>query len=479
MLEAQEEAKYKMFRDSFVRLDADIDPQFKPFLDIVEEYKLVSGKLPSINALLLETQERVSDKNLNEFIQAVAVKGSVQADTDMFISSCRNTEIAILSEKTNSFQRETGLLLNPAVTSNRKDMSTALATVSQKANILRDLVNREANSTASVTWGEDAIARKLRQLEEDKLRLKSKDYVSYDYGIDHFKDTVRILPGDLLIVGGFTSHGKSIELRRIAYHLQMHYTANVFFLTFESVDQIIEDLLLLRHAGNKKMFPNTPTISKKDFKDKTWTFAQESFFTEAVVSNYYTDESIGTLKIQYPGKSRYTLEDLRVDMMECERNEFPIHAVVIDYSTKMWPISSESKKQPDTSDYNLLFGELKQLGLNWRSANGEKRPIPVITAAQISRAGLKEAIKNENIYDEAAFSHYSEIERSADTLMTVMMTPDMKDQGQFRMQQVKGRNTGVQTEPVDLAIDLQGSETVGQISGFSPQDVENAIMNIF
>jgi hypothetical protein len=64
-------------------------------------------------------------------------------------------------------------------------------------------------------------------------------------------------------------------------------------------------------------------------------------------------------------------------------------------------------------------------------------------------------LKAEGRYDITAFTDYSEIEKSADHLFTCLMTPDMKNTNQMRLQHLKNRDGPVIADPVEIYIDFK------------------------
>ena len=63
-------------------------------------------------------------------------------------------------------------------------------------------------------------------------------------------------------------------------------------------------------------------------------------------------------------------------------------------------------------------------------------------------------MKRDGLYDLQAFSTYTEIERSADIALTSLMTPEMRNLGQLKLQVLKNRDGVVPTEPLTLHIDF-------------------------
>ncbi len=65
---------------------------------------------------------------------------------------------------------------------------------------------------------------------------------------------------------------------------------------------------------------------------------------------------------------------------------------------------------------------------------------------------------------------YSEIEKSADIIISVLMTPEMKTHETIRLQNIKNRNGAVVLEPVDLKIDLPHGWTISELEAVSLAD---------
>ena len=132
----------------------------------------------------------------------------------------------------------------------------------------------------------------------------------------------------------------------------------------------------------------------------------------------------------------------------------PIHVLVIDYVTYMYPEPSSKFAPVRIDDYNHMIQDLKRLCLTYRDREGKSAPLICLTAAQISRKGFEEALKRDGLFDLQAFSTYTEIERSADIALTSLMTPEMRNLGQLKLQVLKNRDGVVPTEPLTLHIDF-------------------------
>jgi len=128
--------------------------------------------------------------------------------------------------------------------------------------------------------------------------------------------------------------------------------------------------------------------------------------------------------------------------------------LVVDYITYMSPVPSDRIAPVRNEDYNQLVRDLKRTCLANRGRDGQPKPLICLTAAQISRRAYYEAVKQGGRYDLGAFSTYTEIERSADIALTALMTPEMRNAGQLKLQVQKNRDGVVPPEPLLLNVDF-------------------------
>lgn len=312
----------------------------------------------------------------------------------------------------------------------------------------------------------------------DKIKEKQrKGELYYDLPYAKFKD-VHLKPGDLFFIGAYTSHGKSLLLRDMAYHLWLTYGLNVFFCSLEMNLEVVCREFSLYHANHKKIFPNTPEILVDTYKRGELTAEQEDFQFEFVNKDLVENPNYGVLCINHPNKSRYSLTDLADKLAMIEQTQMPIHVLVIDYITYMNPVPPDWRWSVGPAEYNDMIKDLKRLCLSHRDREGKPAPLICLTAAQISRKGLDEAMKRDGLYDLQAFSTYTEIERSADVAMTVLMTPEMRNAGQLKLQVLKNRDGAVPTEPLTLNVDFAHGSRLRQLDERDPEQNLNALRSL-
>jgi hypothetical protein len=320
---------------------------------------------------------------------------------------------------------------------------------------LKGRVQRSETSTSSLLVGSENVGsgHSLPEIyQRQKAHHDSPHAVYFDLGVNKLAD-IRLKDGDLVVFGGFTSHGKSILLRHMAYRQLYRYGRNVAFFSAEMSHDACRGLFALLHANNKIEYPHTPFIPYEAWKDGTLTAEQEDFLFHVADYDLRNDPKLGALYIDQPNISKFRLSDLYAKLMAL-KSTMDINCIVMDYLMLMYPVEGD-RGHPDRSDYNDLIKGFKNMLITHRDIKGNVAPMLGITAHQLSRWGLEACLKADNRYEIAHFAEFSEIEKSADHLFTCLMTPDMKNTNKMRLQHLKNRDGAVVLDPVDVHIDFK------------------------
>lgn len=466
--------KWSEYQDKFNSFFKGLNPLYDRSIDCIHDFYRTFQLFPKYSSLIKDLtianeMDLVSYLSLvnNPSIDAAA------SDTDFLL---------LLNQKKLNY-----LMLNISFTINQ--FNTNLATTgSNKLENCLDLVDslivklqaakvKAVPSEAGVSlfmYGQKAkidFEQSYVNIVEQKL---CDNLIYYSLGIDGF-DAINIKRGDLIFVGGFASHGKSVLLRYIAYRFMVDYGLNTVFFSFEVDALTIRNLFLVLHANNKAIFPNTPYIVYEDYKHRKLTEDQADFLFHYAAKDFFTNPNYGTIYVDQPGKSRFNLVDLRLKLSHIEKTTMPVHVCVVDYLTMMYPCLHE-KVNVQRSDYNQLIKDFKATALTHTNAKGESAPFVAVTAAQISRQGLADAQKNNNYYSLSAFADYSEIERSSDIALTVLFNQELRIQSKVRIQCLKNRDGVVVENPTDLFIDLKGGLGLRPLAAQS--DILSGTLNV-
>lgn len=313
-------------------------------------------------------------------------------------------------------------------------------------------VVKTEKSNSGIIYGPEAVQEFVSIYEELEKKKASGENLFYDFGFSKFSD-VKMKSGDLIIIGGHTSQGKSVWARYLAYRFLVEYGLNVLYISMEmKYDTQLASFQIL-HANNPKIFKNAPKISNTKFKEASLSSSERDFLLNCACPDLANNQAYGTLMIEQPNKSRFRVSDIRERLIELESTRMPVEVLVIDYATMLYPMESE-RRQPEREDYNLMIKEIKSLAMTHRDRAGMLKPLIVITPAQISRDHFEEAVKNDGKYDITCLRQYSELEMSADILVTTLLTENHRLNQQIRLQNIKNRDGAVVIDPIDLSIDL-------------------------
>jgi replicative DNA helicase len=475
LLQGLSERKWNIYRSHFQDFFKERWPQFDQLISFISDFFARFGKFPTVAVFELELNA-TNEMELLAYTVAIANDAGVPVYNDADFA---------------------GILDAARIICFRYDLLRAMTTFHSLANgpaatrqkLLADLDNmrRSLYTSQQRALGSDAEAEIVLQGERGQKRLQEfYDQIkekhrngksSYDLPYSKFQE-VRLKPGDLVFVGAYTSHGKSLLLRALAYHLLITHGLNVFFCSLEMNLEVTCREFSLYHANHKQLYPNTPEILVDTYKKGELTDEQEDFLFRFANERLTQNSCYGVLAINHPNKSGYSLPDLAEKLAMVEQTMMPVHVLVIDYITYMNPVPTSRMAPVRIDDYNDMIKDLKRLCLAHRNREGKPAPMICLTAAQISRKGLDEAMKREGLYDLQAFSTYTEIERSADIAMTALMTPEMRSGRQLKLQVLKNRDGVVPTEPLTLNVDFAHGSRLRELNERDPVETANALRTL-
>jgi hypothetical protein len=443
------------FRDFFAGRSNDFDQ----LIDFLSEFYQKFQGLPHYTAVEAELAA-AGDTALLDFVRGLAQASAVpvQEDDTAFASHLRVTKVACFHADI----KEAAETYEATVDAQPKHLPALKVALNGMLATLYSAEQRALGDEAAISellFGEHA----QNKAREHYRAIVEGQALGYALPFPSLS-AVRVKPGDLVAVGAFTSQGKSAMLRALAHHFLTEHALNVVFMTLEMSADVVMLMFRLLHANDARRFQYPPKILHEDYKNGTLTDEQQDFLFNVAVKDLTENTNYGSLLVEQPGQSRFTMADLAQRIAAIGQTIMPVHVLVIDYVTYMHPVPIDRIIPPQTADYNQLIKELKRLCLVHRNAKGEKAPIICFTAAQISRRAYAEALKQDNRYGIDAFSTYTEIERSADIAMTTLLTDPMRAASQLQLQVHKNRDGAVPPDPLLLYIDLKhgmGIEELG------------------
>lgn len=391
---------------------------------------------------------------------------------------------SFLSEKKRqTFEQDVSLsikVIEKEIFSSKDKSVVGLSTVVEDAMMALAKVKAKGDTSSaaqtSLLYGEEGRTH-LADIYNRTIDAKEKgEQLYYTIGLDSFKDVI-LKRGDLVMVGGFISNGKSAFCRFLMYHLVVNYGLNFLFISHEMTRDVVLPLLALLHASNRKIFPDAPHISYHDFKNGLLTQEQLDFLFEVAYNDLLNNDAYGSILIEQPGKSKFTPKDLQVRIREVETTIMPLHGVLSDYLTLMHPVDNE-KVRPQGDDYNELIKLFKNIVLNHTDVRGRPSPLIGLSPAQISRDGYDKALKNEKRYSVSALAKFSEIEKSADVILTVLSTEEMRGSNRLMLQNLKNRDGEVRIDPVELFCEFKKAFFISEQEEISQERINEVILSM-
>ena len=476
LLLAPSDRKWINYQTQFQDYFAGRWPLFDQLIAFIADFFVAFGKCPPLSAYEIELTA-ANDEYLLKYIRAIAQDELVlihHEDAD-FAAALRTVKNKLYqSELLAAMQGLEGVITGraahlPAVQQGLNTMLASLYTAQQRA------LGSDAADT-SVLYGEKAQQELREHYETIKAkRLKGDLYYTLPFAT---LAEVQIKQGDLIFVGAYTSQGKSLLLRALAYHFLTVYGLNVAFWSLEMSCDATRTMFALLHANNKERYPHTPVVPVGSYKEGTLDDAQEDFMVTISNWDLTTNANYGSMLIEQPNKADFSLGDLTGRLRMIEQTIMPVQVLVIDYITHMNPVPIDRLAPVRNDDYNFMIHDLKRLCLTYRDREGKSAPLICLTAAQISRKGYEEAMKRDGLFDLQAFSTYTEIERSADIALTSLMTPEMRNLGQLKLQVLKNRDGVVPTEPLTLHIDFAHGYRVQELHLRTFEEMINGLRNL-
>lgn len=293
------------------------------------------------------------------------------------------------------------------------------------AEIDRDLAMQEAPEGDMRTEGQDILADYAAR----RIARMNGRAAGIDFGIPALDAKVGgITNGDLVLLVGYTSDGKTGLCVQLAWNACVTQGKNVVFLTTETPKDQVRRRLLSRHSMHEP-FGLTHGLNSRSLKDGTLT-PQEELLLPRIVQDFEHNPGYGKCWIsQVPrGASMSYVESklLRLQRM------FPIDLVIMDYLALL---KAERRRNSNWEELSTIFKDAKQLTVTFDNGTG----IPLVSPHQVSRAARMEALKS-GAYNSSALAESAEASNSPDLIVS-LLAPDHDDRyARLRMQVMKNRD---------------------------------------
>jgi hypothetical protein len=427
-------------RHNFTRVDFDLlvfDGPYGQFAQlIVEAFRLYQG--PTNTEAVAAVAERLGDRDLVGLARDVAVKGLLWEGAfgqllEAYIETRASLRLREILRETVQIQEDGTTAPDGEVC--RGFNAAADYVVGQVAALQRGLRRRR-----NVISSDDAPD----QLFEDEIR--KQQYNAMIHGGMGFRTLDEVThgahPGELWIIGGYASQGKTTLALNWIRYLALDGGWNIYYFTLEMPAIEIWQILAASHSAHPKWTrQGRRPIAHDHIRSGQFANEDEAHFYREVYHDFRS-EYAGRIEVEFPALGM-TIEDIW-SRAEALHRTSPLDLVVIDYLSLLRP--PPSLRHPDVraaTTENLKIA--KNMAVEFAGGEG----ITVVTPHQISRDGYDQAKANGGVYEMRAFADTAEVERSADHLLTVFRDETLERSNEAKICHLKSR-LGARAKPFNI-----------------------------
>lgn len=306
------------------------------------------------------------------------------------------------------------------------------------AEIDRDLSMQEAPEGDIGVEGDDILA----EYAEREAARKAGRILGVEFGIPGLDGkTGGLSRGDLGLVVGYTSEGKTHLGVQLAWHASVKQGLNVVFLTTETIRTTVRRRFIARHSTLEHFeIPNG--LNSRDIKDNTLNAEQKQQLA-AVVADFSRNPAYGKRWVSQVPRSA-TISYVESKLIRLQRM-FPIDLVILD---ALYLLRPDRRRNTDREELSNILKESKQLATTFNDGAG----VPLISPWQVSRAARQEA-ERTGYYTSQALSETAEASNSADLIVSLLAPLDNDQRVATLKMQVMKHRDGERLNSVDVSVD--------------------------
>jgi len=248
------------------------------------------------------------------------------------------------------------------------------------------------------------------------------------------KATLGFSPGELIMLGAYTSEGKTTLLENICYDVAFNQGKNVVVATAESTERQVRRRIACLHSRRSAKFTHKG-LEYKAVKSGMLSLDEEEHY-KIVLEDIRTG-GYGKIQVfQLPHKATVSYI---VDRLVSYQVLFNVDFFALDYLNL---VHAERRRVEKREEIDDVIVEMKQVAVSF-----DGRGIPVVTPWQIKQSVWVDA-KKPGRYTLACLSNSSEAEKSCDVCWTIIRREgDLKT---LNSQILKNRDGERREDPVEL-----------------------------
>ncbi len=424
------------------------DPVLRNMFILLDRYAEVTGSILTRDALGdLLRRGRADAGKLLQYCEMYDLLATTTADEADFLWSLEQlrelaAERATQEALTAGMQVLTRGLDDEQGTTLQGHLDARSHVLHRFAQIDRDLAMQEAPEGDMRAEGDDILADYAAR----KTARANGRSLGVEFGIPLLDAKINgAQPGDLGLILGYTSEGKTCLSVQLAWNCATQQGKNVVFLTTETLRNQVRRRLIARHSCVER-FGIDGGLNSRLIKDGTLSPHQEQQLA-AVVKDFTHNPGYGRCYIvQVPRAA--TIGYIESKLVRIRRM-FPIDLVIMDYLALLRP---DKRRNTDREELGGTLKEAKQLATTFADGAG----IPFVSPWQVNRKAREEA-ERTGYYTSQATSETAEASNSADWIVSLLAPLDNdKRVCQVKMQALKNRD-GERSNSIEVQLDYATS----------------------
>lgn len=322
------------------------------------------------------------------------------------------------------------------------------------AEIDRDLSMQEAPEGDMRAEGDDILA----DYAASKAARAAGRSTGIGFGIASLDEKVNLQNGDLCLIVGFTSEGKTSLVCQLAWSASVQQRKNVVILTTETIRSQVRRRIISRHSCHPH-FEIPKGLNSRAIREGTLSPEQEAKLG-MVVSDFTNNPGYGRCYIvQVPREA--SVGYLESKLLRIQRM-FHIDLVIMDYLALL---KSDRRRNSDREELNGILKGCKQLATSFNDGLG----VPFVSPWQVSRSARQEAEKT-GFYTASALSETAESANSSDVIISLLAPLDNDQrEADLRMQAMKQRD-GEKANSILVRVDYATSRFTTKDAGSAGMD---------
>lgn len=312
-------------------------------------------------------------------------------------------------------------------------------------------IDRQVNGDAAPEGdvrgeGGDVFAEYERQ---EALRLSGHG-AGIRFGIPALDDRIDgLFPGELWLVVGFTSDGKTSMVVNLSWSAVVEQGKNVLFLTTETSREQVRRRILARHSCLPQ-FGAGDGINSREIKLGTLS-SEDKIRFRAVTEDFDTNVSYGRLYLaQVPRAASISYVEAKASRIHRQMN---VDLIVMDYLALL---KSDRRRTTDREEYAGILKGAKQITTTFADGAG----VPLVSPWQVSRSARIEAEK-VGYYKLDATSETAETSNSCDGMIGLLAPLDNESRRCKVKTQLMKHRDGEKASAIELSVDYATSKFTG------------------